>query len=238
MPGLPARLKKREIKEKDPSLPLLHARAVRRTIDGSSTSPLAKEEFVLQSRKDLVPSTLAVPNTIDNVVSIDAYRFSQSPIETIKKPISSPTREGTLRDSTAEIILSPSTIEEVPFLALLPAKPEGKVDFNPDSNKHSTEREPRGHDSRSDANTEGHTGDAILSALKDASGYISSSRLAHISGLSVEAIRAFAATHPDKVRKSLIRAPNGEAVYILNTRLGWLFDSWHAFCHLNAKKFS
>lgn len=80
-------------------------------------------------------------------------------------------------------------------------------------------------------------GEAILHALRESAGYMSVSRLADTTGLSVEQVRAFAYANPNKVRKSLMRALNGEEVYILNTPLSGLSDSWNAFRHFNAKKF-
>lgn len=80
-------------------------------------------------------------------------------------------------------------------------------------------------------------GESILHALRESAGYMSVSRLANTTGLSVEQIRAFATANPNKVRKSLMRALNGEEVYILNTPLSGLSDSWNAFRHFNAKKF-
>ncbi len=80
-------------------------------------------------------------------------------------------------------------------------------------------------------------GEAILHALSESAGYMSASRLADTTGLSVEQVRAFATANPDKVRESLMRALNGEEVYILNTPMSGLSDAWNAFRHFNAKKF-
>lgn len=81
------------------------------------------------------------------------------------------------------------------------------------------------------------TGEAILHTLSESAGYMSVSRLADTTGLSVEQVRAFATANPNKVRKSLMRALNGEEVYILNTPLSGPSDLWNAFRHFNAKKF-
>lgn len=80
-------------------------------------------------------------------------------------------------------------------------------------------------------------GEAILRVLSESAGYMSVSRLAKNTGLSVEQVRAFATANPNRVRKSLMRAANGEEVYMLNTPLSGLSDSWNAFRHFNAKKF-
>lgn len=81
-------------------------------------------------------------------------------------------------------------------------------------------------------------GERILCALTNKNaGYMSVSRLANATDLSVEQVKAFATANPRRVRKSLIRAPNGEEVYTLNTPLSGISDSWNAFRYLNSKKF-
>jgi len=76
-----------------------------------------------------------------------------------------------------------------------------------------------------------------IRSVLNATGYASLSYIARETGLSAEDVEALIGSHPEEVRQSLMRAENGEEVYMINTPLSSISDAWKAFRYLNAKMF-
>ena len=81
------------------------------------------------------------------------------------------------------------------------------------------------------------TEQAILEALKRNECYMTVAHLARLSGSPAETVAAFIAANPDKIRKSRMETEAGESLYILNTPLSGVADTWAAFRYFNSLKF-